>query len=92
MHIFSCYGHFSGRKGYVPERVALPPPVYSAAAFGGSSKSSTADTLQYSSSSYYDYTAPAATAPSAPSSNYEHQVNTCMPRLLTRTYNIYIFR
>ncbi|KAH6781747.1 RING domain ligase2 [Perilla frutescens var. hirtella] len=63
-----------GRKGNIPERVALPPPLYGAAAFGGSSKPSPADTFQYRSSSYYDYTTPADTAPSAPTSTFEHQI------------------
>ncbi|XP_057791677.1 E3 ubiquitin-protein ligase RGLG2-like isoform X2 [Salvia miltiorrhiza] len=63
-----------GRKGHIPERIALPPPIYGAAAFGSSSKPSPADTFQYNPSSYYEYTARAATAPSAPSSNYEHQI------------------
>ncbi|KAL1553351.1 E3 ubiquitin-protein ligase rglg1 [Salvia divinorum] len=65
-----------GRKGNIPERIALPPPVYGTAAFGGISQPSRspADAYQYSSSSYYKYTAPAATAPPAASSNYEHQI------------------
>ncbi|XP_042036306.1 E3 ubiquitin-protein ligase RGLG2-like [Salvia splendens] len=66
------------RKGNVPERIALPPPVYGAAAFGGNSKPShspsPADAYRYNSSSYYDYTAPPAPSPPAPSSNYEHQI------------------
>ncbi|KAG6410202.1 hypothetical protein SASPL_128255 [Salvia splendens] len=64
------------RKGNIPERIALPPPVYGAAAFGGNSQPSPspADAYQYSTSSYYEYTAPAATAPPAANSNYQHQI------------------
>ncbi|GFP94101.1 E3 ubiquitin-protein ligase rglg2 [Phtheirospermum japonicum] len=63
-----------GRKGNIPERVALPPPVYGAA-FGSNPKPSRSNTFQQQiSSPYYEGNFPADTAPSAPSSNYEHQI------------------
>ncbi|EYU34755.1 hypothetical protein ABFS82_11G132200 [Erythranthe guttata] len=55
-----------GRKGNIPERIALPPPV-TRASFGGYSKPSQTNT----STSYYKEE---NAAPSAPNSNYEHQI------------------
>ncbi|KAL3640086.1 E3 ubiquitin-protein ligase rglg2 [Castilleja foliolosa] len=62
-----------GIKGNIPERVSLPPPVYGVA-FGSNPKPSRANTFHHSSSSYYERNIPVDTAPSAPSSNYEHQI------------------
>ncbi|KAK4409959.1 E3 ubiquitin-protein ligase RGLG2 [Sesamum angolense] len=62
-----------GRKGNIPERVPLPPPVYGGA-FGLSAKPSRTSMFQHSSSSYYEHNVSADTAPSAPSSTYEHQI------------------
>ncbi|KAL2246889.1 E3 ubiquitin-protein ligase RGLG2-like [Sesamum indicum] len=62
-----------GRKGNIPERVPLPPPVYGGA-FGISAKPSRTNTFQHSSSSYYEHNVSADAAPSAPSSTYEHQI------------------
>ncbi|KAL8528118.1 hypothetical protein ACS0TY_005791 [Phlomoides rotata] len=60
-------------KVNVSQRVALPPPNYGGA-FGGSSKSSQANSFQHSSSSYYEPSIPADASPSAPTITYEHQV------------------
>ncbi|KAG8366912.1 hypothetical protein BUALT_Bualt16G0017200 [Buddleja alternifolia] len=57
------------RKGNIPERVALPPPVYRQA-FGSGSKPSRSNTFQQSSSPYYEHNVYADAIPSAPSSNY----------------------
>ncbi|KAK6153107.1 hypothetical protein DH2020_012746 [Rehmannia glutinosa] len=62
-----------GRRRNIPERVALPPPMYGAA-FSSNSKPSRANTFQHSSSSYYEGNVSADAAPSAPSSDYEHQI------------------
>ncbi|KAL0424250.1 UNVERIFIED_CONTAM: E3 ubiquitin-protein ligase RGLG2 [Sesamum radiatum] len=50
-----------GRKGNIPERVPLPPPVYGGA-FGLSAKPSRTNTFQHSSSSYYEHNISADTA------------------------------
>ncbi|KAI8012192.1 E3 ubiquitin-protein ligase RGLG1, partial [Camellia lanceoleosa] len=63
-----------GRKGNVPERVPLPPPVYSAPSFS-SSKSSCSSNFQQSSAPYHGHSSPISTAPPASSSTFDNQVN-----------------
>ncbi|CAL5411585.1 unnamed protein product [Camellia sinensis] len=63
-----------GQKGNVPERVPLPPPVYSAPSFS-SSKSSCSSNFQQSSAPYHGHNIPISTAPPASSSTFDNQVN-----------------
>ncbi|KAF5958826.1 hypothetical protein HYC85_006051 [Camellia sinensis] len=62
-----------GRKGNVPERVPLPPPVYSAPSFS-SSKSSCSSNFQQSSAPYHGHSSPVSTAPPASSSTFDNQL------------------
>ncbi|XP_051119863.1 E3 ubiquitin-protein ligase RGLG2-like [Andrographis paniculata] len=62
-----------GRRGNAPERIALPPPIYGTG-FGSGSKPSRATTFKQSYESFHEHHVPKDEAPSAPSSNYEHQV------------------
>ncbi|XP_075501169.1 E3 ubiquitin-protein ligase RGLG2-like [Primulina tabacum] len=62
------------RKGNMPHRIALPPPVYGSA-FGSNSKPSRATSFQQSSSSYYNQNhVSGSEAPSTSSSTYETQI------------------
>ncbi|PIN17808.1 putative E3 ubiquitin ligase [Handroanthus impetiginosus] len=61
------------RKGNIPERVPLPPPIYDPA-FGSSSKPSHTYSFQHSSSSYYEHNVSSDAAPSAPSAAYDYQI------------------
>ncbi|CAL5345319.1 unnamed protein product [Camellia sinensis] len=61
-----------GQKGNVPERVPLPPPVYSAPSFS-SSKSSCSSNFQQSSAPYHGHNSPISTAPPASSSTFDNQ-------------------
>ncbi|GMP30208.1 hypothetical protein CsSME_00004974 [Camellia sinensis var. sinensis] len=62
-----------GRKGNVPERVPLPPPVYSAPSFS-SSKSSCSSNFQQSPAPYHGHSSPVSTAPPASSSTFDNQL------------------
>lgn len=62
-----------GRKGNVPQRVALPPPVYGAPSFS-SSKASRSTSFQQSPPPYYSQNTPIGTAPPVTSSTYDNQV------------------
>ncbi|KAI8017865.1 E3 ubiquitin-protein ligase RGLG2 [Camellia lanceoleosa] len=62
-----------GRKGNVPERVPLPPPLYSAPSFS-SSKSSCSSNFQQSSAPYHGHSSPVSTAPPASSSTFDNQL------------------
>ncbi|OAY29539.1 E3 ubiquitin-protein ligase RGLG2 [Manihot esculenta] len=61
------------RKGNVPERVPLPPPLYGAASFN-STKPSRSDSFKPSVPSYPVDSPPASSAPPASSSTYDNQV------------------
>ncbi|GMP73951.1 hypothetical protein CsSME_00031520 [Camellia sinensis var. sinensis] len=63
-----------GQKGNVPERVPLPPPVYSAPSFS-SSKSSCSSNFQQSTAPYHGHNSPISTVPPASSSTFDNQVN-----------------
>ncbi|KAM1428510.1 hypothetical protein ACFX2I_044828 [Malus domestica] len=76
-----------GRKGNIPERVPLPPPVYGASSFSSSkpsrgtgfstpsfTKPSQTTSYEPSVPPYYGDSSSVGTAPSAPSSTYDHQV------------------
>ncbi|GFY83099.1 RING domain ligase2 [Actinidia rufa] len=63
----------SRRKGNVPERVPLPPPITGAASFS-SRKFSHSTRFQQSSSPYHRHSSPAGTAPSASSSTLDNQL------------------
>ncbi|CAL5409136.1 unnamed protein product [Camellia sinensis] len=61
-----------GQKGNVPERVPLPPPVYSAPSFS-SSKSSCSSNFQQSLAPYHGHNSPISTAPPASRSTFDNQ-------------------
>ncbi|XP_057464602.1 E3 ubiquitin-protein ligase RGLG2-like [Actinidia eriantha] len=61
------------RKGNVPERVPLPPPIYGATSFSNR-KFSHSTRFQQSSSPYHRHSSPAGTAPSASSSTPDNQL------------------
>ncbi|XP_068335277.1 E3 ubiquitin-protein ligase RGLG2-like [Pyrus communis] len=76
-----------GRKGNIPERVPLPPPVYGASSFSSSkpsrgtsfstpsfTKPSQTTSYERSVPPYYGDSSSVGTAPSAPSSTYDNQV------------------
>ncbi|XP_073137160.1 E3 ubiquitin-protein ligase RGLG2-like [Henckelia pumila] len=67
------------RRGNIPHRIALPPPVYGAGSnsklFGSNSKPSRATSFQHSPSSYYNQSLVSGSeSPSASSSTYETQI------------------
>lgn len=62
-----------GRKGNVPERVALPPPVYGASSYS-SSKGSRSTSFQQSPPPYYAQSTPVGTAPPVTNSTYDQQL------------------
>ncbi|THG02749.1 hypothetical protein TEA_009308 [Camellia sinensis var. sinensis] len=69
-----------GQKGNVPERVPLPPPVYSAPSFS-SSKSSCSSNFQQSSAPYHGHNSPISTAPPASSSTFDNQIEEMCRRM-----------
>lgn len=64
----------SGRNENVPERIALPPPIYGATSSFNSSKPSRTTSFQPSVPPYPGDSSPVGTAPPAPSSTYDNQV------------------